>query len=471
LTKIRVNCKIVTMTIWSPELQNRSGPVYRSIADALAKDIDEGRLTIGQRLPTHRDLARRLGVTIGTITRAYSEAERRGLVVATVGRGTFVKAPVAQRESAAPAGSRIVDLRSNYPALAGSAAALSESLIALGRDPASIELLRYHEHAGLARHRAAGARLISRSGFAPTPERVLVTAGGQHAIAVALLTVAQPGDVVLTEQLTYHNFKGLAQRLKLRLHGLPVDAEGLIPDAFEEACRTVSPRALYCMPTLQNPTGAVMGPERRARIAAIAAAHEVWVIEDDILGFLAPEERPLAAFAEERACYLSSVSKSLAPGLRLGFLAVPAGQTARFAEAVRMTTWMAPPLTGEIVCRWIEDGTAEKLMAAQRAENAARLEIATERLGRSMPPCHPAAPHLWLTLPQPWRADRLQQDALSAGVAITTGEPFAVGAPAPEAIRICLGAAPTRELLDKALGAIARLLRSTEAAGESLSIL
>ena len=459
------------MTIWQPELQNRTGPVYQTIADALAKDIEQGRLTIGQRLPTHRDLARRLGVTIGTITRAYSEAERRGLIVATVGRGTFVKAPAPSREAGDPGAGGIVDLRSNYPALAGSAAALSESLSALGRDPASVDLLRYHEHAGLARHRAAGARLIAASGFAPTRERVLVTAGGQHAIAVALLTLAQPGDVVLTEELTYHNFKALAHRLKLRLHGLPLDEEGLVPDAFEEACRTLSPRALYCTPTLQNPTGAVMGAERRARIAAIAAAHEVWLIEDDILGFLAPEQRPLAAFAQKRACYLSSVSKSLAPGLRLGFLAVPEGETARFAEAVRVTTWMAPPLAGEIVCRWIDDGTAEKLMAAQRAENTARLEIAAKRLGRSMPTCHPAASHLWLTLPQPWRADRFQQEALSAGVAVTTGEPFAVGAPAPEAIRICLGAAPTRELLDKALGALARLMRSTEAAGESLSIL
>lgn len=472
LTDVRVNYHIVTVTIWTPDIAIRSGPMYRAIADALAEDVAEGRLTIGRRLPTHRDLARRLGVTIGTVTRAYAEAERRGLVDATVGRGTFVKTPAPPAGGNGEAGADIVDLRSNYPAVATSASALAEALAAFARDPRVGDLLRYQDHAGLPRHRAAGARLIARSGLTLSPERVLVTAGGQHAIAVALLTIAQPGDVVLTEELTYHGFKSLAQRLKLRLHGLALDHEGLLPEAFETACRTQAPRALYCTPTLQNPTAAVMSEARRVRIAAIAAAYGVTIIEDDILGFLVPEQRPLTAYAEGPACYLTSVSKSLAPGLRLGFLAVPEGESGRYAEAIRMTTWMAPPLAGEIVCRWVEDGTAERLIAAQREENATRIRIAAQRLGRLIATMHPAASHVWLKLPAPWRADRFQQEALNAGVALTTAEAFAVGGHAPEAIRLCLGAAPSRDRLGKALSTIARLAQSAEQAGNpSLSIL
>jgi DNA-binding transcriptional MocR family regulator len=458
--------------MWVPQLDRSTGPVYQAIAEALRADIAEGRLSVGERLPTHRDLARRLGVTIGTVTRAYAEAERRGLTEATVGRGTFVKAPASAAKRAEPAADGIVDLRSNYPALAASAAALSETLIAMGRDAATGDLLRYHEHAGPARHRAAGARLISASGLPVTADRVLITAGGQHAIAVALLTLARAGDVILTEQLTYHNFKALAQRLGLRLHGVALDEEGLIPEAFEEACRKLSPRALYCTPTLQNPTAAIMSAERRARIAAIAAAHEVTLIEDDIFGFLAPEQRPLTAYAEGPACYLSSISKSLAPGLRLGFLVIPEGQSARYSDAIRITSWMAPPLAGEIVCRWIEDGTAQRLIAAQREEARARVKIAQARLGALLSPTHPTSSHVWLKLPAPLRADRFQQEALSAGVAVTTGEPFAVDGPAPEAIRLCLGPAATREILDKALGTLATLLHSARAAHEpALSIL
>ncbi|HXV22905.1 MAG TPA: PLP-dependent aminotransferase family protein [Alphaproteobacteria bacterium] len=472
LTNFPVNAYIVTMTMWMPQFDRATGPVYQAIANALAEDISKGRLSSGQRLPTHRELARRLGVTIGTITRAYGEAERRGLVAATVGRGTFVNAPTGPMRKLAEVDAGIIDLRSNYPALAASASALSQILVSLAHDPGIADLLRYQDHAGLMRHRAAGAQLIARSGMALAPERILVTAGGQHAIVVALLTLAQPGDVVLTEELTYHNFKAAAQRLKLRLHGLPLDHEGLIPEALEEACRKLSPRVLYCTPTLQNPTAAIMSEARRMRIAEIAASHGVTILEDDILGFLAPEHRPLAAFASGPACYLSSVSKSFAPGLRLGFLAVPEGQGARFAEAIRMTCWMASPLAGEIVCRWIEDGTGERLIAAQREENAARIRIAGERLGPLMPQSHPAAAHLWLRLPAPWRADDFQKEAFSAGVALTAAEPFAVGVPAPEAIRICLGAAPSRPLLDKALAAIARLAQSPARSDEiSSSIL
>ena len=207
------------------------------------------------------------------------------------------------------------------------------------------------------------------------------------------------------------------------------------------------------------------------KIGEIAARYGVTIIEDDIFGFLVPEQRPLAAFAEGKCCYISSASKSLAPGLRIGFLAVPQGETARYAEAIRMTTWMAAPLIAEIVCRWIEDGTVERLMGAQRAENAARVRLASERLQPFLTPTHPAASHLWMKLPPPWRADRFQQEALTAGVAVTTGEAFAVGIQAPEALRLCLGAAATRDVLDQALSKIARLAASTEPAREpTLSI-
>jgi DNA-binding transcriptional MocR family regulator len=459
------------VTNWVPQISSRSGPLYEAIADDLAEAVADGRLQAGERLPTHRDLAYRLGVTIGTVTRAYAEAERRGILEATVGRGTFVKGPAPSAADMRDAASAIVDLRSNYPALAASAGALTQALSVLSKDPSIANLLRYQEHAGLLRHRSAGAQLISQQGLAVPPERVLVTAGGQHAMLTALLTLTQPGDLVLTEELTYHGFKALAQRLKLRLHGLALDDEGLVPGAFETACRTLTPRALYCTPTLQNPTAVVMSEERRSKIGEIAARYGVTIIEDDIFGFLVPEQRPLAAFAEGKCCYISSVSKSLAPGLRIGFLAVPQGETARYAEAIRMTTWMAAPLIAEIVCRWIEDGTVERLMGAQRAENAARVRLASERLQPFLTPTHPAASHLWMKLPPPWRADRFQQEALTAGVAVTTGEAFAVGIQAPEALRLCLGAAATRDVLDQALSKIARLAASTETASEpALSI-
>src|SRR5262249_41067370 len=240
---------------------------YRAIADALAADVDAGHLTPGQRLPTHRELAERLGVTVGTVSRGYAEAERRGYIDATIGRGTFVRdhewaatgalrSPDSTSAALLPG---VIDLRSSYPAVDPSPATLAQTLTAIAYDPATPRLLRYQSHAGMMRHRALGAALIRRSGLNCIPEQVLVTAGGQQPMAVSCLTMVNPGDVVLPEALTYDGFKALAERLELRLHGVQIDGEGLVPEAFEAACRSLAPRALYCMPTLHNPTGAVMG--------------------------------------------------------------------------------------------------------------------------------------------------------------------------------------------------------------------
>src|SRR3989442_1579957 len=147
------------MTIWTLDLRKHQGPRYRAIAEALAGDIDSGRLEPGMRLPTHRDLADRLGVTVGTVSRAYAEADRPGLS----------------------------------------------------------SLLEYQPHAGSMRHRAAGAAWLGRAGLQAHPDQVMVTSGAQHAMAIIFATMAGPGDVVLTERFTYPGVKTLAGLLHLEL--------------------------------------------------------------------------------------------------------------------------------------------------------------------------------------------------------------------------------------------------------------
>ena len=456
------------MTNWSPDLSTRAGPRYRAIADALETDIAGGRLAAGERLPTHRLLAHKLGVTVGTITRAYAEAGRRRLVTATVGRGTFVR---DRRRPAAPTATRgdpdLSDLRSNYPVHGLADEVLAETLEQIRHDANLGELLQYQDHAGMPRHRAAGASWIARSGFNVSPSRVLVTAGGQHALAVAFMTLTRPGDVVLTEDLTYHNVRGLAAMLRVGLHGVALDSEGLVPEAFEAACRSQAPRALYCTPSFQNPTAAVMGRERRRRIAEIAAAHGVAVIEDDVYGFLEPGALPLAAHAPGPICYVTSVSKSLAPGLRVGYLAVPEGEVPRFTAAMRDTCWMATPLAAEIAARWIDEGDGDRLAAELRREAIARQEIARRALSGIDLPGHPSSFHLWLPLPRPWRAEEFTRRARTAGVAVMPADAFAVGPNPPQAVRLCLGAARSRAELARAIELLAGIVGEQPALHEA----
>jgi len=449
------------MTIWQPDLTQLAGPRYLAIVDALAADLEEGRLHDGDRLPTHRDLAYRLGITVGTVSRAYAEAERRGLIKGEVGRGTYVRA--GNRGLAAPMpepmpGDGILDLSMNFPVRAEGDALLAQSLQAMiGREGVG-RLLDYQPYRGRLDHRAAGAAWIERHGLAVAPERIVVTTGGQHAMAVVLGTLAGPGDVVLTEALTYPGVKAVADLFRFDLAGLAMDSQGILPDAFEKACRGGRAKALFCMPSLQNPTGIHMPAERRGEIAAIARRHGVAIVEDDIYGFLVEDgPTPLVTHAPEIGFYLASLSKAIAPGLRIGYAAVPSDFVQRVTASIRATTIMAAPPMAELASQWIADGTGDRLASRYRNEAMARQPIAREMLHGFPYAAHPAGFHGWLTLPDHWTPMHFAAEARQRGVVISPAEVFAVGEHAPRAIRICLSAARSRDELRRGLTILAQL--------------
>ena len=457
------------MTTWVPDVAARKGPRYLAIADALAEDAGRGRLRAGTRLPTHRDLAERLGVTVGTVTRAYAEATRRGLVAGEVGRGTFVRV-AGPAEAAAPAPAAepgLIDLTANRPPEGpgdNGAAVLARTLAALARRKDLARLLEYPSEGGAPEHRAAGAEWLQRCRLDVPAERVLVSSGSQHGMTVVFTALLAPGDLVLTEDLTYQGMKTLAALLSLRLQGVATDEHGLRPDALDAACRKGGARALYCLPTLQNPTASVMPEGRRREIAAVARAHGLIVVEDDVHGHLleAPP-RPLASLVPELTVYLNGTSKSLAPGLRVGFVVAPETMVTRLSGAIRSTTWMAAPLMAEIAARWIHDGTAESMVKRKRKEAAARQALAARLLGHGQTGPRTAAYHLWLPLPEPWRAEPFAAAARREGVAVTPASVFSAqpGRPRlapPEAVRVCLGAAQDRDQLAAGLTVLARLL-------------
>jgi DNA-binding transcriptional MocR family regulator len=167
---------------------------------------------------------------------------------------------------------------------------------------------------------------------------------------------------------------------------------------------------------------------------------------------------PLAHYAPERGFYLTSASKSLMPALRVGYVHAPKGKIEAIAAAVRATVYSAPPLMARIVARWIADGTAARLVEQKRAEIRRRNRRARSILASFDFMGDPAAPHLWLTLPEPWRADDFVAAARHRGVGIIPAAAFAAGRQPPEAVRICLGAQTTAERVERALIRLAELL-------------
>ena len=418
---------------------------YKAVVDAFASDIRAGRLPSGTRLPTHRQLAAREGIALVTASRVYAELEAMGLVSGEQGRGTFVRdiaLPAGQGIDQQAAAADAIDLNFNYPALPGQADLLRGALRELATSGDLEALLRYQPHRGRPQDRATVARHLRLSGLEVGADDVLIVNGSQHGLASTLMATLRAGDLVAVDALTYPGFKVLAHTLRLELAPLPVTAGGPDLDAFEQLCAKRPVRAVYAMPTLQNPLGWVMDAPARARLAGIARRHRLLIIEDASYAYL--EEKPpppVAAQAPDITVYVSGLSKSVATGLRFGFVAAPAPLVTAIERAIRVTTWNTPAIITAMACRWLDDGTVRRLEARKRDDARTRQSIARDALAGLPLVGHPSSYFVWLPLPEEARADRIAASLARRGISVSTAEPFATSAHVPQAIRLALGSA------------------------------
>lgn len=453
------------MTIWKPNLSDRKGPKHVALVEAIREGIEAGALVPGSRLPPQRELAFALGLSLGTVTRAYMDAERRGFVRGEVGRGTFVHQPDGAADplslwSATRPQDGPIDLVMNLPPPGQGGEALRQTLAALAEEPGLAALLDHRAEGWAERHSRSAATWLGRTGLEVDAGAITLTNGAQHAILSALMAVTRPSDVVLVERLTYPPVREIAHHLGLRLVGLEMDADGIEPSALDAAARTGQARALYCMPTLHSPTGATMPEPRRRAIARIAARHDLAVIEDDVFGALQEERpKPLACWLPERTIYITSASKCMAPGLRIGMIHARSALRQAVGNVVRMSCWMPAPLMAEIVHRWISDGTADRLNGALRAEMRTRCREVRAILRERIAGQDGLRSHFWLPLPDAWSEMAFRDAALQRGVRIATGETFSARpGHVPGGIRLALGCEARPERVMSGIRTLAELL-------------
>ncbi|MBN7796024.1 PLP-dependent aminotransferase family protein [Parahaliea mediterranea] len=416
---------------------------YKQVVDTFAAGIRSGELPPGERLPTHRQLATQHGLALATASRVYAELESMGLVIGETGRGTFV------REISLPRGMGIdqhavaddmVDLNFNYPSLPDQAELLRSALRRLAAAGDLDALLRYQPHGGRAHERESVARHLASRGLCVESSDVVIVDGAQHGLATTAMALLKPGEVVAADALTYPGMKVLAESLGFELAPVPANRQGPDLGALERLCARRRVRAVYVQPTVHNPLGWVMSRQRRRDLVALARRYDLALIEDAPYAFLeADAPPPLAALAPERTVYVSGLSKSVATGLRVGFVAAPQAWVASIERAIRATTWNTPGVMTAIACGWIEDGTVTRLESQKRKDAAARQAVAAEVLQGLRFVSHPASYFLWLPLPEEVRAERVVRDLLDQRISVSTAEPFSIAAHAPHAIRIALG--------------------------------
>jgi DNA-binding transcriptional MocR family regulator len=474
------------MTIWLPDLSSGAGPLYLRLAERIESDIDSGVLASGTKLPPQRNLAYDIGVTIGTVGRAYALLRERGLVSGEVGRGTYILARhslARHTEQVAPSpvttlpfeGSRAVEAppgKLHFDSTAapnvGQAKTIESILAVISRDnPDDVTSYTrtFPEH-----WFEAGSVWLSRNGFRLTPDTIVPTLGAHAAVMAIIAAVTQPGDHILFEHVTYTQIARSAGLIGRRMALVNSDGHGVDPDDFEAVCAQKHPKLAFLMPTAQNPTGVIMPGERRAAIAAIARKYNVLLVEDDIYGALTDDRTPqLAEFAPERVFVVGGLSKSVAAGVRGGWVSCPTHFRHSIRVAHKMVTGGMPFLLAELCAQLVLSGEASEIRARSIAEINARLDIVRTALGGYDFNITPNIPFVWLALPEPWNSGTFKNAAYCQGVLVDDEDEFKAGRSDQvfHRVRIGISAPRTRGDVERGLATVRRLLDEGDAGYDS----
>jgi len=445
---------------WRRRIETIDRPAYLLIPDLIAEDLRDGRLSARERLPTLRELALALDLNYTTVARAYAEARRRGLIDSRSGTGSFVRGQGSTLPLRNGTGAEMTMNLPPEPADAALVARLRDSAAEVIAGADLYGLLRYQDFGGTPEDREAAVHWLRRRLSGIGRSRVLVCPG-IHSVLTALISqLARPGELICVDSLAYPGLKAIAAQLGVKLHAIGLDENGPDVGAFEHACKTLKPKAVYCNPTLLNPTTATMSVARREALADVALRFSVPIIEDDAYAML-PRRKlpPVATFAPEITYYITGFSKCLGAGLRSAYVCAPNERMSqRLAGALRATTVMASPVTNALVTRWVQDGTAETVLAAVREESIARHELAQKHLGRYGIAAQPEGFHLWLPLTATWSPVEFASYLRLQGVGVVASAAFSTDGNPPDAVRVCLGGPIGLDDCERALQLIAETI-------------
>jgi DNA-binding transcriptional MocR family regulator len=445
------------MTHWSPTLTASGKPRYIEIAEAIRRDINEGVLTAGDRLPSQRSVAQTLGLDFTTVSRGFAEATKQGLIESFVGRGSFVRAATTAVAQPDPRRALEEDPMMNMPPEPEDPALLARMQEGLAHVSANlIPLLRYQSVTGSMPDREIAAEWMRAHGLQAPLDRLAITPGA-HASVYAILThLSETGLVVLCEEATYPGIRTIAAQFGMRLIGVRTDADGIVPEALEQAIQTHMPSALYLNPTLQNPLTHTIPMHRREEIAQILELHDLPLIEDDACFFVAENApQPISELIPDLGWHIAGLSKAFGAGLRLALTTVPRGYAkGRFTQVLRGANVMTSPITTALMSRWIQDGTARALQEFVRTAASKRQALARQILQGCSFAAQDHAYNIWLTLPEgQGRADVLGRMA-HRQIGIMPSDAFCLSNTPPEALRICMGGPMNSAALGEDLNAL-----------------
>lgn len=453
-------------TILATQLSTGSGPKYKRVFQALLGGIRSGQIPQGTRLPPVRNLAHDLGITPGTVARAYQLGIDEGLLVGVVGRGTFVKG-AGRHQSAPPANDMavavnpgLINMRNGHTVDIGQSTIIRAILAKVAADP-TLEIARYMPDASLRPCCELAMNWLRDHGVRGSTEDLVLTHGAHNSVMLAMTATLHGRDpLIATTDLTYPGFRQSAHLCRARMVAVASDDDGILPDALEVLCRRDPPQVLLVSSNVHNPTCIATPPERREAIAALARRYDFQIIEDDVYGMLLPN-RPMGydRLCPERCWHATSLSKCLAAGLRIGFLLCPPGRGAQGLRVMQgMSLSISQPLTS-LISRLFSDGIVAEFAPRIAAEYEARTEMAVRILSNWQVRSRPGVNFVWVRHPPGRTASALMAATEAAGIQVAAGDSFSLpGAQPPNAIRLTLSGPGDHAELSHALQCIDTIL-------------
>jgi len=464
-------------TIWADTFSASSGPKYRAVVDRIRRAVRGKELAAGEKLPPVRELAYQLEITPGTVARAYKILTDEGVLQAEVGRGTFVAPPVSEERDepgfrdaelvldVAPHNNEAgdgyhVNLFSPHLPNIGQARLIRELLGEIAQNPPS-GLMHYPSREGARPARQAAARWLSERAVGRVREGDVVFAnGGQNALCLVLQTVLRGRrPVVLVEELSYPGFRRAAELLRADVVPVAMDADGIIPEALEVAARQHDAQILCTSPEAHNPTLTHTPLARRRALAEVARRHDLQILEDNCYHVSEATVPSYRLLAPERSWYVTSISKSITPALRVGFALAPQDRTAHLRRSAEYSFFgLATPLT-DLMARLLADPRLEPLSAKIQATIRDYVQCAVNVLGGYQMLWRADVPFLWLNLPIGWRTGAFVQAAEAEGVRLRSAEDFVLRTSrAPHAVRLSINAGLGIDTFEQAMRRLRALL-------------
>ncbi|MFD2739353.1 PLP-dependent aminotransferase family protein [Sulfitobacter aestuarii] len=433
-------------TIWQKQQISGEGPKYKRVIRLIRAAIDSGELAVGARLPPVRELAWQLEITPGTVARAYGALTDEGLLLAEVGRGTFVAPSRTEvlddvwSQPAAPGEPNVVSLFSPRLPDAGQGEAIRAALVQIARGPVE-GLLNYPTRDAYRPVRQAVVDWLADLPLgALVEEDVVLAHGGQSAITLVMQAALRgPKPVILVEDLSYAGFRRAAEIMRAEVVGVAMDAQGVLPDALEHAAKTSGAQLFCTTPEVQNPTGGQTSHERRKAVVAVARRLGLGILEDDCYGLARPRVPSYRALMPGNTWHVSSISKSLTPALRFGYALAPTGRSADLRRVAEYGFFGLAYPVAELARILLTDPGTRRIAERSRARIGDYVEVAVNALGGFELQWDREVPFVWLHLPPGWRAAGFCRAAENQGVLIRSADEFALrDGRAPHAVRIAV---------------------------------